>query len=143
MVKVSIVIPNYNGERFLKDCLESLKRQSFEEMEVIMVDNASDDGSIDTARKLYPDIRILELSENTGFAPAVNRGIEAAEGEYVILLNNDKFLTVHFYFSTCIFGVDHLIASAYLHCHFFSIHNTARTYGNNFCFLRLFLSLSR
>lgn len=96
MVKVSIVIPNYNGERFLKDCLESLKRQSFKEMEVIMVDNASDDGSIDTARKLYPDIRILELSENTGFAPAVNRGIEAAEGEYVILLNNDTIAFPNF-----------------------------------------------
>ena len=59
MVKVSIVIPNYNGERFLKDCLESLKRQFFEEMEVIMVDNASDDDSINTAKKLYPEIRIL------------------------------------------------------------------------------------
>lgn len=93
---VSVVIPNYNGERFLKDCLESLKRQTYEEMEVILVDNASTDGSIELACRLYPGIRLVELHSNTGFAYAVNRGIEAAQGEYVLLLNNDTIVFPNF-----------------------------------------------
>lgn len=93
---VSIVIPNYNGECFLKDCLESLRRQTYEDMEVIMVDNASTDGSIELARGLYPGIKVVELHSNTGFAYAVNRGIEAAQGEYVLLLNNDTIVFPNF-----------------------------------------------
>ena len=93
---VSVVIPNYNGEKFLKDCLESLKRQTFEDMEVIMVDNGSTDNSVGTAKELYPEIRVVELGSNTGFAFAVNRGIEAAEGEYVLLLNNDTIVFPNF-----------------------------------------------
>ncbi len=93
---VSVVIPNYNGEKFLKDCLESLKRQTFEDMEVIMVDNGSTDNSVGTAKELYPEIRVVELGDNTGFAYAVNRGIEAASGEYVLLLNNDTIVFPNF-----------------------------------------------
>lgn len=93
---VSVIIPNYNGERFLKGCLEALKIQTYEELEVILVDNASTDNSIETARELYPEIRVIELLENTGFAYAVNRGIEAAQGEYVLLLNNDTIVFPNF-----------------------------------------------
>lgn len=93
---VSVIIPNYNGERFLKDCLEALKGQTFEDMEVIMVDNASTDNSIAAAKELYPGIRVVALDENTGFAYAVNRGIEAAAGEYVLLLNNDTIVFPNF-----------------------------------------------
>ena len=93
---VSIVIPNYNGERFLKDCMEALRRQTYEDMEVILVDNASTDNSVQLAQKLYPGIRVVELDDNTGFAYAVNRGIEAAEGEYVLLLNNDTIVFPNF-----------------------------------------------
>ena len=93
---VSVVIPNYNGEKFLKDCLEALKRQTFEDMEVILVDNGSTDDSVGTAKKLYPEIRVVELGDNTGFAYAVNRGIEAASGEYVLLLNNDTIVFPNF-----------------------------------------------
>ena len=80
----------------MKDCLESLKRQTYEEMEVILVDNASTDGSIELACRLYPGIRLVELHSNTGFAYAVNRGIEAAQGEYVLLLNNDTIVFPNF-----------------------------------------------
>lgn len=88
-MKVSVVIPNYNGEKYLADCLDALKKQSFKEFEVILVDNGSTDNSIETAKSLYEGIRIVALQENTGFAYAVNAGIKAAKGEYVILLNND------------------------------------------------------
>lgn len=80
----------------MKDCLESLKRQTYEDMEVILVDNASTDGSIELASRLYPGIRVVELHSNTGFAYAVNRGIEAAQGEYVLLLNNDTIVFPNF-----------------------------------------------
>lgn len=93
---VSVIIPNYNGERFLKECLESLKRQTFDDMEVILVDNASTDDSIKLAKELYREIRVIELHDNTGFAYAVNRGIEAAKGEYVLLLNNDTIVFPNF-----------------------------------------------
>ena len=93
---VSVIIPNYNGERFLKECLEALKRQTFDAMEVILVDNASTDDSIKLAKELYREIRVIELHDNTGFAYAVNRGIEAAKGEYVLLLNNDTIVFPNF-----------------------------------------------
>ncbi len=93
---VSVIIPNYNGEHFLKECLEALKRQTFDDMEVILVDNASTDDSIRLAKELYREIRVIELYDNTGFAYAVNRGIEAAKGEYVLLLNNDTIVFPNF-----------------------------------------------
>ena len=93
---VSVIIPNYNGEYFLKACLEALKRQTFDDMEVILVDNASTDDSIKLAKELYREIRVIELHDNTGFAYAVNRGIEAAKGEYVLLLNNDTIVFPNF-----------------------------------------------
>lgn len=93
---VSVIIPNYNGAKFLEDCFKALKRQTYEDMEVIFVDNASTDDSVEFAKKLYPGIRVIELSDNTGFACAVNRGIEAAQGEYVLLLNNDTIIFPNF-----------------------------------------------
>ena len=93
---VSVIIPNYNGEYFLKACLEALKGQTFDDMEVILVDNASTDDSIKLAKELYREIRVIELHDNTGFAYAVNRGIEAAKGEYVLLLNNDTIVFPNF-----------------------------------------------
>ncbi|MBI2011858.1 glycosyltransferase family 2 protein [Candidatus Daviesbacteria bacterium] len=85
----SVIIPNWNGLEFIKNCLNSLKTQTFKTFEIIVVDNGSTDGSVDFIKKNYPYIIIIELKKNTGFAFAVNRGIEKSRGEYVILLNND------------------------------------------------------
>ena len=88
MRNVSIVIPNFNGKHFLEDCLKAVFAQDIENMEVIVVDNGSTDGSqeyLDT----YPGVRVLKLDKNYGFCGAVNAGIKAADSEYVILLNND------------------------------------------------------
>lgn len=92
-MKVSIVIPNYNGEKYLEECLLTLKTQSFTEFETILVDNASEDRSIDVARSIMPDINCIELNSNKGFSAAVNCGIKKSKGEYVILLNNDTLLS--------------------------------------------------
>ena len=89
MELVTVVIPNYNGKQFLDDCLKSLKKQSYQEFKVIIVDNGSSDGSQEYIKKKYPQVELIELSENTGFANAANVGIKAADSEYVFLLNND------------------------------------------------------
>ena len=89
MELVTVVIPNYNGKKYLDDCLKSLKKQSYQEFKVIIVDNGSTDGSQDHIKNKYPQVELIELSENTGFANAANVGIKAAYSEYVFLLNND------------------------------------------------------
>jgi GT2 family glycosyltransferase len=83
------VIPNWNGRRWLPGCLQAVSRQRVAPAEVIVVDNGSDDGSVGFLRERHPEVRVLELGRNTGFACAANRGLEAAAGEYVALLNTD------------------------------------------------------
>jgi GT2 family glycosyltransferase len=87
---VSVVIPNLNGRALLGDCLASLERQSFKDFEVILVDNGSSDGSVKFVRAEFPWLaKIIENPANLGFAKACNLGIEASEGAYIALLNND------------------------------------------------------
>ena len=88
-MRVTIVIPNYNGKHFMKPCLESLDRQTCKDFEIIVVDNASSDGSIEYMKETYPDIHCIGLDKNYGFSRAVNEGIRASRTPYVILLNND------------------------------------------------------
>ena len=90
-MRVSVVTPNYNGEKFLKTFFESLDNDSELIGEVIIVDNGSADNSKEYIRNNsfnFP-VRIIENSENLGFAPAVNQGIMEAQHEYVFSLNND------------------------------------------------------
>jgi hypothetical protein len=86
---VSVIIPNLNGERLLKICLDSLARQTLKDFEVIVVDNGSVDRSVAFLRKNYGDVKIIQFKENKGFAAAVNKGIEEGDAEYICLLNND------------------------------------------------------
>jgi GT2 family glycosyltransferase len=87
--KVSVVIPNYNGAALLEKCLKGLAQQVYRDFEVILVDNGSSDNSIDLARKACPNLTLIELDRNLGFAAAVNKGIKSARGSLVALLNND------------------------------------------------------
>lgn len=113
MPRVTVVIPNYDGKKYIDDCLRSLKKQIFKDFDVIVVDNASTDGSIEFIRDKWCaenpaadsaasnltdsrnaehfNVELIALPENTGFANAVNVGIEATTSEYVFLLNNDAF----------------------------------------------------
>lgn len=95
MREVSIVIPNYNGKHFLKDCLEAVFAQDIKDQEVIVVDNGSIDGSLEYLEN-YPAVRVIVLDKNYGFCRAVNEGIKAADSEYVILLNNDTEVDKNF-----------------------------------------------
>lgn len=91
-VKASVIIPNWNGKSLLKICLLSLKKQTFKDFEVVVVDNGSSDGSSEYVRKYFPDIKLIELKANSGFAAAVNLGVKICVGEYIILINNDTFV---------------------------------------------------
>jgi len=86
---LSIVIPNWNGKHFLQTCLDSLQRQTYTSIEIIIVDNASQDGSQAFILEHYPHVNLIELPENRGFTGACNAGMEAAKGEFIALLNND------------------------------------------------------
>ncbi len=95
-VKVSVIIPNWNGGKWLNGCLSALKSQDYGDFEVLVVDDASTDGSCDRLEERFPDVRLLQLTEHHGFARAVNAGIRAASGEYVLLLNNDTLPSISF-----------------------------------------------
>lgn len=85
--KVTIIIPNYNGLKFMEPCFKALKAQSDKNFELLVVDNGSTDGSVDWLKD--HEIPSVFLTENTGFSGAVNAGIRKSKTPYVILLNND------------------------------------------------------
>jgi GT2 family glycosyltransferase len=89
---VSVVIPNWNGLSWLPECLAAISRQESPPTEVIVVDNGSHDGSVQYLRRSQPEVRVLELGHNTGFAHAANEGLRAARGELVALVNTDVVL---------------------------------------------------
>lgn len=86
----AVVIPNWNGKHHLDGCFESLNRLSYPgEVEVILVDNGSVDGSVEHTRRRYPRVKIVANPENTGFAPACNQGADQSRAPIVAFLNND------------------------------------------------------
>ena len=87
--KVTIVIPNWNTQRWLDGCLNGLRCQSYQDFQVILVDNGSTDESVAYVRAHFPEARVVTLNKNRGFAAAVNAGIKETGSEYVILLNVD------------------------------------------------------
>ncbi|MBI2389860.1 MAG: glycosyltransferase family 2 protein [Deltaproteobacteria bacterium] len=88
-MRLSVVIVNWNSRADLLVCLESLTRQTHENLEIIVVDNGSTDGSVAAVRDRHPSCIVLEETENLGFAEGCNRGIAASHGEWVAVLNND------------------------------------------------------
>jgi GT2 family glycosyltransferase len=86
---ISIVIPNYNGSKYIKDCINSIYKQTYKEYEIIVVDNDSKDDSVEIIEKSFKNIKLIKNINNLGFSAAVNQGIKASTGELVILLNND------------------------------------------------------
>ena len=87
--KVSVIIPHWNGIDILADCLESLKKNTYPNIEIIVVDNASTDGSSEWISSHYPDIKLIRNNKNYGYAGGCNKGAEASSGEYLTFLNND------------------------------------------------------
>jgi GT2 family glycosyltransferase len=86
---VSIIIVNYNGAALLEHCLASVYAQQYRPIEVIVVDNASSDGSVEMVKRRFPDVRLRVNDTNHGFATANNEGMGLASADLTVLLNND------------------------------------------------------
>ncbi len=92
-INTAVVIVNWNGEKLLPVCLKSLQNQTYKRFKIILVDNGSVDGSVNYVKQNFPEVQIIELSKNFGFAKGSNIGISMAlqdeNVENVVLLNND------------------------------------------------------
>jgi GT2 family glycosyltransferase len=89
---LSIVIASWNTRPYLEVCLASLRGQTCRDVEIIVVDNGSRDGTVPLLRKSWPDVRLVENARNEGFARANNQGLAAARGEFLLFLNADTVL---------------------------------------------------
>ncbi|MDD5087908.1 MAG: glycosyltransferase, partial [bacterium] len=91
--ELSILIVCFNGREVIEGCLRSLRRVRDEaDFEVIVIDNASRDGSVEWIRSEFPEVRLIALTENLGFAAGLNRGFSAAGGGIVLALNPDTLM---------------------------------------------------
>ncbi len=88
---VSVVVVNFNGGELTRECLACLRRQTYPNREIIVVDNGSSDGSVDLVRQAFPEARLVALTENRGFAGGCNAGIRAATEQLIATINNDAF----------------------------------------------------
>lgn len=95
-MKTTIIIPNYNGIEYLENCLISLQKCEPFDLHIIVVDNGSTDGCVELLKEKFPKVETVFLSDNTGFAPAVNRGLERVKTPYALLLNNDVTVEADF-----------------------------------------------
>ena len=87
--RVQVVIPNWNGCHLLGPCLDALRKQEYQDFQVTVVDNGSEDESLSFLASQYPEVHVIGNALNRGFAPAVNQGIRAGCSCLVALLNND------------------------------------------------------
>lgn len=145
---VSIVIVHYNGEALLDACLASVEAQPYRPLEVILVDNGSSDGSVAMAGRKYPDVRVIAAGKNLGFAEGNNRGVAAATGEYVVLLNNDTEVTAEWIPGLLEFLQDPLVAlvtskvvTDNVPDRFYTMNGSLNPLGYNI--MRVFTDLSR
>jgi len=86
---VSIIITNYNRKKYLKRCIESLYQNNYKNVELILVDDCSTDGSVDFVKDLFPDVKVIHNEENKGLAVSSNIGAKLAKGKYILFYNND------------------------------------------------------
>ncbi|MBU0705404.1 MAG: glycosyltransferase family 2 protein [Chloroflexi bacterium] len=87
--KVSVVILNWNGRRYLDDCFTSLQAQTYADFEIILVDNGSTDGSVEWMAEHFPQVRMICNETNLGFAAGNNQAIRVSQAEFIVTLNND------------------------------------------------------
>lgn len=123
MSEVTVVIPNYNGQKYLIPCLKALYKSAAVELDVIVVDNGSEDGSVAEAKEQFPQVTYRMLNKNYGFCRAVNEGIRAADTEYVLLLNNDTEVREGF--------VERLLHTIKKNRKIFSVEAKMLQYGNH------------
>lgn len=92
MEKVSVIIPLYNEEKYITKCIKSVIGQTYKNLEIIVIDDKSTDGSLNKLSKIHDNrIKIIKLDKNQGVSHARNKGVEAASGEYICFLDSDDF----------------------------------------------------
>ncbi len=133
--QISIVIPNYNGAACLEVCLRSLLRQTRPMLEILVVDNASQDHSVDRARKVAPQARILPQGRNLGFAAAVNVGSGEARGDWIAVLNNDTEVAAD-WLEECVSAIMRHPDASFLACRILDFEARDHIYSAGDCFLR-------
>lgn len=100
MIKISIIIPVYNSENFLRKCLDSICNQTLKDVEIICIDDFSTDNSVSILEEyssMYNNLKVIKLLENQGAANARNIGIEIAKGEYLGFIDSDDWIDLDFY----------------------------------------------
>lgn len=95
-VKTTIIIPNYNGMKYMENCIKALREETSTTFKILIVDNGSTDGSLQWIEENCPEAGLIKMGKNTGFCGAVNAGIRAAKTPYVLLLNNDTQVAAGF-----------------------------------------------
>ena len=99
MVKVSVIVPVYNVEKYIRKCLDSLVNQTLEDIEIIVVNDGSKDSSIDILKEYaekHNNIKVYE-KENGGLSDARNYGLQFATGKYIAFLDSDDYVDVNLY----------------------------------------------
>ena len=89
---VSVIVLNYNAGELLLNCIESIKKSAYKNLEIIVVDNISTDKSQKICKEKYPDIKLIQNDENFGYCEGNNIGIREAKGDYIIILNPDTIV---------------------------------------------------
>jgi GT2 family glycosyltransferase len=92
VARVAIIILNWNGRRFLEDCLTAVLAQTYPDYEVLLVDNGSDDGSAEWVAERFPSVCLIRNPTNLGFAVGNNQAIRASSSEFIATLNNDTYV---------------------------------------------------
>ena len=92
-IETTVLIPTFNGKKYLDECLTALEKQTYNKFKAILIDNNSNDGSIEFVEKNFPNVEIIRLEKNYGFALPMNIGIKYSikkhNPKYIVLLNND------------------------------------------------------
>ncbi len=132
---ISVVIPNHNGASHLEGCLSSLQRQTYPRVEVVIVDNASSDGSVDVVARMAPQAHVLRQDRNLGFAGGVNAGAHASHGDWIAVLNNDTEAAPG-WLSECMRAAERRPEADFLACRILYLKEGDRVYSAGDCFLR-------
>ncbi len=118
MAKISIIVPVYNSEKYLKRCLDSLTSQTFDDVEIVVVNDGSTDSSVNIVQDYLNDKRVRLINkENGGQASARNLGLVKSKGEYVIFIDSDDYVEVNMcerLYSTAINGYDIVLSDYYI-----------------------------
>ena len=93
---VSVVIANFNGDKFIADCLSSIRKQTHKNKEILVWDNNSSDNSLNTIGEKFPEVKVIASKKNILFAKAVNLSFERCKGDYLVILNPDTVLDKNF-----------------------------------------------